>query len=245
MTLAGKRIFLSASIPSPQREAEYRRVPDAAQQIDHAVVSLCRAVFSRGGTVVFGGHPSISPLVALVAAEYAGPGADDAPPQQQPREPMVMIYQSRVFEGSLPDETLLMYRMGFAELRWINKEPGEFFDPADPTSLLRIGGSLKRMRQAMIEETNPLAMVCIGGMKGVLDEFAMFTSLRSAPVYVFEATGGASLILAERGDWRVRVFDREIRDKLDAGAPAHLQGRPPYGLIAQLLADEVGAISNP
>jgi SLOG cluster3 family len=227
MTLAGQTLFLSASVPSPQREAEYHRIPDAAQQIDHAVVSLCRALFSRGGSIVFGGHPSISPLVALVAAEYAGPETSS--------KPMALIYQSRIFEGHLPDETLLMYRLGYAELHWIDGAPGEKFDPLDPSSLLRIGGSLKSMREAMIGETNPVAMVAIGEMKGVLDEAEIFQRLRHSPIFVLESTGGASVILAERGDGGIRVYDREIRQRLGESAPA----RTPYGLITQLLVDEL------
>ena len=227
MTLAGRTVFLSASVPSPQREAEYRRIPDAAKQIDHAVVSLCRALFSRGGVIVFGGHPSISPLVALVAAEYAG--------SETANKPMVFIYQSRIFEGHLPDETLLMYRLGYAELHWIDGAPGEKFDPLDPSSILRIGGSLRSMREAMIGETNPVAMVAIGGMKGVLDEAEIFQLMRPSPMFVLESTGGAALILAERGDGRIRVYDREIRERLEDVAPA----RTPYGLITQLLVDEL------
>jgi hypothetical protein len=71
--LRGKSILLSASIPAPERTDQYRSVPLGSFEIDQAVISLARAVFSEGGQLVLGGHPSISPLIAMVAGEYREP----------------------------------------------------------------------------------------------------------------------------------------------------------------------------
>jgi hypothetical protein len=101
MNLDGRAVFLSASVPAAERSEAYRRVPDAPLRIDEAVVSLARAVFSHNGRLVFGGHPAISPLVAMVAAEYHD--RPSAPPR-------IIIYQYRAFEGFLPDATLAMFR---------------------------------------------------------------------------------------------------------------------------------------
>ena len=64
--LRGRSVFLSASIPV---RPGFRRVSGAAVEIEEAVVSFARAVLKEEGTVVFGAHPSISPLVASVASE--------------------------------------------------------------------------------------------------------------------------------------------------------------------------------
>src|SRR5690348_16641625 len=103
--LRGKTILLSASVPAPERAKEYQRVEDAHFQIEQAVISLARAVFSESGQLVFGGHPAISPLVAMVAGEYREPRYAESH-QEKPIAP-IRIFQSRAFEGFLPDDTLL------------------------------------------------------------------------------------------------------------------------------------------
>src|SRR5215475_14156218 len=98
--LRAKNIFLSASVPAPNRAQRYWRVANAAFQIEQAVVSLARAVFSEGGTLVFGGHPAISPLVAMVAGEYRQPLYAES--REERLAAPIRIFQSRAFEGSLP-----------------------------------------------------------------------------------------------------------------------------------------------
>ena len=68
--LHGVAVFLSASVPSPERSHEYNRIPEAPLRIEEAVMSIARAIFMEGGTLVFGAHPSISPLVARVIGHY-------------------------------------------------------------------------------------------------------------------------------------------------------------------------------
>ena len=87
--LRGTTVFLSASVPD---RPGFERVPNAPFVIEQAVVSLARAVFAENGKIVFGAHPSISPLVASVAAEYHLPGA----PEQ---DRSVIIYQSHAFDA--------------------------------------------------------------------------------------------------------------------------------------------------
>jgi len=238
--MTARTIFLSASVPSEERAEKYRRIRDAQIQIDDAVVALCRALFSRGGQLVFGGHPAISPLVAMVAGEYAGAAEkDNGVHAAGPRASLpvfVRIYQSGAFEGSLPDETLLMYHLGYAEIRWVEAAPGERFDPADASSVRRIGNSLKAMRERMILESQPDAMVCIGGMEGTEEEFALFRQRRpAAPVYVMEATGGAAAILAQEQASSVRIPDREVLSRTP-------RRTVPYPMIMEMLLQEVSQL---
>lgn len=246
--LKGRSVFLSASVPSLERAKQYRRVEDAHLQIEEAVISLARAVFTERGTLVFGGHPAISPLVAMVAGEYIAPryleGGED-----EVRTP-IQIYQSRAFEGYLPDETLMMFRAGYATLHWTEAMNGERFDPEAPRNQPPCPQSLRHMREQMIRETAPVAMVCIGGMDGVEREVEIFREIRGgASIYVFGETGGAAALLASKGG-DIRVIDRDLLEYLEslrrpleretAEAPSESE-RPvtPYPLIAQVLVNEL------
>jgi hypothetical protein len=260
--LSGKMIFLSASVPRPERaseyqtdsppaEAVYRRIPDAQFEIEQAVVSLARAVFAAGGRLVFGGHPSISPLVATVAGEYRF--RSDAGAEQGPESP-VLIYQSEVFRDHAPEATLLMFELGLARVRWTPAVDGERFDRDAARTGPVCPRSLAVMRATMLEESRPDAMICIGGMAGVLEEVDLFTrSFPASPVFVLESTGGAAMRLA-RTMPRVRVLDREImarviERRLAAGAAPEPVGERdkgreqeavvPYPLIMQTLVGEI------
>lgn len=239
--LKGRAIFLSASVPSPERQERYRRIEDAHLEIEEAVVSLARAVFAESGTLVFGGHPAISPLVAMVAGEYIRPRFAEGSGEEAGTP--IQIYQSRAFEGFLPDETLMMFRAGYATLHWTDAKDGERFDPKAPRDRPFCPQSLRHMRQRMIEETAPIAMACIGGMEGVEREVEIFRELRQgAPIYVFGGTGGAAALLAEgRENEALRIIDREVLERL---APLrHSRDREalpvPYPLIAQMLVEEL------
>ncbi len=67
-------VLLSASIPSEKRSekyhTQYTKIKNAQIQIEEAVIGLSRNVFQSRGKLVFGGHPSISPLVAMIATEF-------------------------------------------------------------------------------------------------------------------------------------------------------------------------------
>jgi hypothetical protein len=172
-------------------------------EIEEAVVSFARAVLKEEGTVVFGAHPSISPLVASVASEYLSPRLrTGAPPEVEsigkPERsgPGVVIYQSHAYDGQLPDKTWEMYRLGFADLVWCGAKGGEQFDPKNPRVQCPL--SLLFMREQMIGRESPCAMVAIGGMEGVIEEAHIFLGDKPlrAPLYLMETTGGAAEQLA-------------------------------------------------
>ncbi len=188
--------FLSASVPNrPEWAGDIKPA-----EIEEAIVCLARAVFARQGRLVFGGHPSISPLIASVAGEYF---AVDQSRQFRP----VIIFQSEFFRGRLPDETWDLHRLGWAEIVWT---PIETWGGVPDLDL-----SLHTMRRYMLLDPElagstlegipweatiarlglevPRAMVAIGGMEGVVDETAMFLrDNRKAPVFCFWTTGGAA-----------------------------------------------------
>src|SRR5947209_6584356 len=113
---------MSASVPT---RPGFRRPSSGAIEIEEAVVSFARAVLCEEGTLVFGAHPSISPLVASVASEYITPHLRVGEPpdveeigQPQRRGPIVVIYQSHAYDDYVPDKTWDLYRTGYADLIW-------------------------------------------------------------------------------------------------------------------------------
>lgn len=255
-------ILLSASVPS--QASQYVLSADERTRLDEAVMHIARATFSCGGRLVFGGHPAISPLVATIAGEYAEPAEGDRPsagrfgrevPQGEysAEDPLgnalTGIYQSRVFEGKLPDETLLLFRLGFARIRWTEAVDGEHYDGslAAPASE-QCPGSLRLLRETMISETRPDALVCAGGMSGVEVEIDLFRRLRpGAPIYLLGMTGGVTASLASEHRTNVRVMDREVLHRLQAIARESPGTRPEekirptvlYPIVVQMIVREV------
>lgn len=247
-------IFLSASVPLPERAVRFRRERRAAFEIEQAVISLARAVFARGGRLVFGAHPTISPLVAMVAGEYRKPRRAESGEDRAPAS--VVIYQSEAFREVAEEATLLIYELESATVVWTAAVGGERYDPEKrqaPQCLM----SLAAMRRQMLLDTRPDAMVCIGGMEGVLDEAALFERIIPARmIYTLKSVGGAAAELASTPNDRVKVVEAEVladiaRRRASASPPgeAHrdvvkrrdVDETPvtPYPLIFQTLVAEL------
>jgi hypothetical protein len=190
-------ILLSASVPTRERSEEFRKIANAQLQIERAVIALARNVFEAGGRLIFGGHPSISPLVMTVAMEYGEQINKDIESlgRNELQSKLINIYQSRAFEDVIAEQTISLLNLGFAHIIWTDAIDEEKCDPKinkKPQCLK----SLKFMREQMIDQ-NIDALVCIGGMEGVIEEFALFRKRHPAkPVFVFKTTGGASAVLA-------------------------------------------------
>lgn len=183
LDLAGRYVFLSASFPSGERAANYTEARPG--DIADAVVAIARGVLTGGGRLAFGGHPTISPLVLMVAAEYE---------TQDPSR--VMIYQSRLFAGLVREETLLLEREGHGTIRWT--------DPVEGDSLelgLEHLASLVLMRRVMLEEVKPVAAFFVGGMEGVASEYQLAKDLLACvPLFCLAAAGGAADGILSVGD---------------------------------------------
>jgi hypothetical protein len=185
--LAGSSVFMSASFPYGDRANKF---PEANPfEITSAVVALARSVFGAKGKLVFGGHPTISPLVLSVARDFTLFCANQ---EVKLDRPLVYIYQSKLFEDVIPKETLQLEEEGIGEIIWVN---------AEGTDKER---SLLKMRVNMLSDSKLLAGVSIGGMNGVYDidnkqyndEFYLFTKhCNGKPFYPIGSTGGASQAL--------------------------------------------------
>lgn len=183
-TLKGLSIFLSASIPDPERwdgEADPLEITDA-------VVSLSRVFLTAGVRLVSAAHPTIAPLLLYVAAEL-------------PREHdnRVVIYQSQLFEDVLPTATRRFEADGIGSVIWTAAAEGDRPLPGEWDASLDI------MRRQMLTETEPAAAVFIGGMEGIPQEYGLFEDLcPDRPTYPIGRPGGEARALALGSDSPLR-----------------------------------------
>jgi hypothetical protein len=186
--LAGRSVFLSASIPTPDRwDGEFD-----AREITDAVVAASRAVLTAGGRLVTAAHPTIAPLLLYVASEFpprTGEGAS------------VITYQSLVYERLMSDATLRFRDSGIGEFRFTPAVPGD--KPEFPLS----NRSLLVMREQMLAETKPIAAIFVGGMQGIREEYELLESLSPTPIrYPVGRPGGEASRLAQTVDGELAVL---------------------------------------
>jgi hypothetical protein len=219
-------VFLSASVPYREPFVKSSR----PSEIEEAIVSIARAVFARKGRLLFGGHPSVSPLIVAIAGEYY-------PPDPNRAVRPVVTFQSEHFEGKLPDETWQLFRMGWSSVQWTPRQPGE-------TDKERQDNSLTKMRhwmlgpetpQEVIERhrlTTPRAMLAVGGMEGIFEEAKIFREYVKAPVMAIKSGGGAAAELdvpSLEHVWRAENTQLDLPEL----------GYQPYAAMTQWLMDEV------
>jgi hypothetical protein len=183
--LRGSTVFLSSSIPNPQHWSGYFD----AREITDAVVAAARAVLTAGGLLVTGAHPTISPLLLYVAAEFPN----------DPERPRVVVYQSGLFEPIMPEATRRFQNDGISILRITPPVPGERPVRGE------WDGSLRLMREQMFSETEPAAGIYIGGMADISKEFEMLDERRPRPLaYALAAPGGEAAKLVHNSPAPVR-----------------------------------------
>lgn len=160
-----KSIFLSASIPSAERDERFYETADIIA-IGDAVRALATVVIPKA-RLVWGGHPSITPLIRLVMERM------NARVQNH-----VTLYQSTAFEGQYPSDV-----PSFENIVFTPKLSDE-------------ESSLTLMRNTLFEENKFYAGIFIGGMEGVLHEFEMFSNQDpDAIVLPIASTGAAAKLV--------------------------------------------------
>lgn len=163
-----KNIFLSASVPKPGRE--FYGTEDVIA-IRDSVIALASVVLANPHYhLIWGGHPSITPLIALVLERYDLKMSD-----------RVTLYQSDWFRDVFPPEN---QDIG---IRIITEKLDD------------VNSSLTLMRKKMIDDNEYEAAVFIGGMKGIFDEYDLFTAKHpEAKVLPVASTGAAARALFEK-----------------------------------------------
>ena len=160
-------ILLSASIPTAERAKKYYETADVIA-IRDCIKALVAAAVPRHA-LVWGGHPSITPMIRLLAES----SADDI-------RNYFVLYQSQLFKSVAPRDNDY-----FRNLIWV-----------ESASDLR--SSLRLLRTRMLSEPHYVAGVFIGGMEGIETEFREFRKANPrAAVFPIASTGGAANLLFE------------------------------------------------
>jgi hypothetical protein len=192
--LAGRFVFLSASFPSGDRAERFPGHGPA--EVADATTAIVRGVLTAGGQLVFGGHPTITPLVLLVAGEMRGRPNSPSPPAGDPgagSEPSIQVFQSDVYRDSVTDETRRLEELGYGRIVWTEAAEGE-----SPRESVR---SLRHMREQMLESCQPIAGFFVGGMEGIHEEYQLALDMlgRDFRAFPVHGAGGAAQELAPAG----------------------------------------------
>lgn len=168
-------VFLSASVPLPSRNKVYYETIDLLA-LREALKALAEYVLPIG-RLTYGGHPAITPLLALFAQ------------QAKLDRSKFTLFQSAIFDGfreeAMPEENAL-----FADLRVV---PAPSFDKVE---------NLRAMRTAMITSQKFDAAVVIGGMDGCLEELKLFKEHHpGAQILPVATTGAAARMIFESGTY--------------------------------------------
>lgn len=165
-----KSIFLSASIPLPERDEKYIGTADIIA-IRDAVIALTTVVLPQH-RLIWGGHPSITPLIYYVMERL-----------NLNIQEHITLYQSRFFEKYFPEDNNKFENIVFTDVVDNDREK-----------------SLLYMRHKMLDESEFSAGIFIGGMEGVEEEYDMFIEKHpKALVLPIASTGaGAKKIYDER-----------------------------------------------
>lgn len=183
--LKGKYIFLSASIPSADRNEKYY-INTNPLDITDAIVALTRGILSRRGKIVFGGHPTISPLILSVAKDFISDFKKE-------EFPLIYIFQSQIFEENISKFTKELLALDIGVIKWTKAKKDR-------------AKSLKYMRKEMIKIIPLNAAIFIGGMEGIEEEYSLITKLYpNIPVYPIATTGGAAKKI-----FRENIINQEI-----------------------------------
>ena len=156
-------IFLSASIPSAARDPKYFETADVIA-IRDAVLAITSVLLSNDCRLIWGGHPSITKLIAQVLRHYG-----------MEVNQHVTLYQSRFFEKYFPLE---------------NEAVAHVVKIQDMGSR---EDSLMEMRKCMLGDNEFDAAFFVGGMEGVRDEYVLFKEFHpEAKVFPIASTGAAA-----------------------------------------------------
>lgn len=163
-------IFLSASIPLPNRDEKYFRTADVVA-IRDAIKAFIQ-VIAPHQNIHFGGHPAITPLISIVMKRNSNINNQS-----------ITLYQSEFFKDKFPQENYDFVKVVYTEMVGHDRE-----------------ASLAKMRERMLTDSPIKAAIFIGGMEGVLDEYKLVRDLNpTAQCFPIASTGGAALEVFRSG----------------------------------------------
>jgi hypothetical protein len=157
-------VLLSASLPPSLHETP------RALDLQSFIVAFVHGLLSAGGRLIFGGHPSLTPLVERVAQEHG--------------QKSVELYQLEKFRGQEPPEA---HAPSF-DLHWID---GDALGPMREQMT-------SRAQAAVFLGGKTADQTPSGGKPGIRDEYERFLRRhRVGPAYVLSLLDGEAALLAE------------------------------------------------
>ena len=157
-----KNIFLSASIPLPERDEKYIGTADIIA-IRDAVIALTTVVLPHH-RLIWGGHPSITPLIYYVMERL-----------NLNIQEHITLYQSMSFKETFPEDNNKFKNIVFTDIIDNDREK-----------------SLLYMRHRMLDDSKFAAGIFIGGMEGVEEEYDMFIKKHPKALALPIASTGAA-----------------------------------------------------
>ena len=165
-----KNIFLSAGVPTADRNPIYYETADVIAIRDSVIALASTVLATNDYHLIWGGQPAITPLIALVLERFNLKMSD-----------RVTLYQSYEFERFFPKENEDVGHIVFTE----KKESR--------------AASLQFMREHMIGKHDYEAAVFIGGMEGIQDEYEIFKHYHPKALCLpIASTGAAARILYDQ-----------------------------------------------
>ena len=155
------KVFLSASIPTPDRDKKFFDTADIVA-IRDAARALATVVIPKAH-LIWGGHPSITPLIRFVMERM---NADF--------KKHITLYQSLYFEDKFPSDNFEFENIVLTERKNTRDE------------------SLELMRRHLINDNDFKVGIFIGGMEGINDEYLMFKKRHVDALILPVASSGAA-----------------------------------------------------
>ena len=230
-----KPVFVSASFPDKKRNSEYWNARKLMNLREAVRALTAKAVADR--PLVFGGHPSITPLVHGVVERMAHRAKQEGREGFDPNR-RILVYQSDYFADKLPKEVrhfpYVVMTPAVNDDGRITGVPGEAGNNREMSLLymryqMIVGGGGRRSVPApfamdgfgseRIERfgTDEFdAAFFLGGMEGVVHEYNIFRTFHPrTPVFPIATTGSSAVQLFERAS-RQRLFDRVDSPLMDS-----------------------------
>lgn len=157
-----KNIFLSASIPLPERDEKYIGTADIIA-IRDAIIALTTVVLPHH-RLIGGIHLSITPLIYHVMKRL-----------NLNIKEHITLYQSMFFKETFPEDNNKFKNIVFTDIIDNDREK-----------------SLLHMRRRMLDESEFSAGIFIGGMEGVEEEYDMFIEKHPKALALPIASTGAA-----------------------------------------------------
>lgn len=160
-----KNIFLSASTPLPERDPKYIGTADIIA-IRDSVIALATTVLPKH-RLVWGGHPSITPLIYYVMQKL-----------NLSIQNHVLLYQSQYFKDKFPPDN------------------NKFDNIVLTENVGDVHSSIQHMQNRMFSENKFSAAIFIGGMDGIEVEYNMFIKYHpDALILPIASTGAATKLI--------------------------------------------------